>query len=47
MFCRGEEEKKYGSKVRMNRTALETLKIFHDTKEMKNFLNSSQVCFSA
>jgi len=45
MFCRGEEEKKYGSKVGMNRTALETLKVFHDTKEMKNFLNSSQALF--
>lgn len=43
--ARAAEEAEYGDKVDMNRTALETLKMFHDKQEMEEFLRSSQAAF--
>ena len=45
MQCRHEEEKEFGEKVNMNKTALETIKIFHSQREMDDFLQSSQARF--
>ena len=41
--CRQEEEREYGNRVEMNKTAVETIKLFHDQTEMDDFLSSSQV----
>ena len=41
--CREEEEREFGERVEMNQTALETIKLFHDKREMSDFLSSSQV----
>ena len=41
--CREEEEREFGERVEMNKTALETIKLFHDKREMADFLSSSQV----
>ena len=43
--ARAAEEAEYGDKVDMNRTALETLKMFHDKQEMDEFLRSAQATF--
>ena len=43
--ARAKEEAEYGDKVDMNRTALETLKMFHDKQEMEDFLSSAQASF--
>ena len=41
--CREEEEREFGERVEMNKTAVETIKLFHDKREMADFLSSSQV----
>ena len=41
--CREEEEREFGDRVAMNKTAVDTIKLFHDKREMSDFLSSSQV----
>ena len=41
--CREEEEREFGDRVEMNKTAVETIELFHDEREMSDFLSSSQV----
>ena len=41
--CREEEEREFGERVEMNKTALETIKLFHNKRELSDFLSSSQV----
>ena len=43
--ARRDEEKEFGDKVNMNKTALETIKMFHNQQEMDDFLVSSQALF--
>ena len=43
--CREEEEREFGDRVEMNKTAVETIKLFHDKREMSDFLSSSQAQF--
>lgn len=45
MEARAAEESEYGDQVDMNRTAIETLKMFHNRREMEDFLSSSQASF--
>ena len=43
--ARAAEEAEYGDKVDMNKTALETIKMFHNKQEMEDFLSSAQASF--
>ena len=45
--CREEEEREFGERVEMNKTAVETIKLFHNKREMSDFLSSSQVVYIA
>ena len=45
MICRDEEEREFGDKVDMNKTALETIKLFHDKDDLEDFLTSDQAVF--
>merc|ERR1711892_776701 len=43
--CMEEEIKEFGEEVEMNRTAVDTIKLFHDEEDMKDFLVSDQAKF--
>ena len=43
--ARAAEEAEHGDKVDMNKTALETIKMFHNKQEMEDFLSSAQASF--
>lgn len=45
LLCMEDEEKTFGDKLSLNKTATDTLKLFHNEKDMEKFLASDQAVF--